>query len=339
MRREDPLSRREFLYSGAAAAVTGSILAAGSEVLSAPGRTPGQSHIVRQKEHELRRASLAVQFADDFSKTYGPPDYFDMKRWTKLMAGQARTEGGRWLMEVRRDPPPGPGTVAIGGFATTDKVFNPGLVGTNGVEITLAGFTHEEDYPKEMEEPGGLIQAWSLTIGSWKGLVGGQKDRQKDRGVQLHFDLLRGDGLFLYLVRGLLPGDFDKYPRDGFGRKESKSMSPQQLREIHENLIKKGEIFISVPCLQLANRIYRPEEKIREFLGRSRRFGVFLTDDANTLYWTLDGQVMDSFEIAGYFDSSSESVKGGAFLSIMGLGCFQRNTWLMDDLDVLVSRK
>jgi len=55
-------------------------------------------------------------------------------------------------------------------------------------------------------------------------------------------------------------------------------------------------------------------------------------------YWTLDGQVMDRIDIAGYFSSSPESVREGAFVSIMGVGLYQRNTWKMADLEVSVSR-
>ena len=182
------------------------------------------------------------------------------------------------------------------------------------------------------------MQAWSLTVGSWQGLVGGQKDKQKDRGVQLHFDLLRGEGLYVYLVRGLLPEDFDKYPQDGFGRKESKDLSGPELRALHEEAIKRGGTYITVPCLALATRVYRSEQEIQDMLGRPRRYGLYLKDDANTVYWTLDGQVMDELDISGYFSSSLESVGDGAFLSVIGVACFQRNSWKMDDLEIRVSR-
>ena len=62
---------------------------------------------------------------------------FDLTRWTRLGTGRARTENGYWLMDVLRPP-----EVAVGGFATSERSFNPGLAGTNGVEITVAGFTH-----------------------------------------------------------------------------------------------------------------------------------------------------------------------------------------------------
>ena len=96
-------------------------------------------------------------------------------------------------------------------------------------------------------------------------------------------------------------------------------------------------MFISEPAFSLAARVYRTEQEIQEILGRSSRWGLYLTDDANTVYWTLDGQVTDSVDITGYFSSSPESVQDGAFLSVMGVGLFQRNTWKMDDLEIYVS--
>ena len=303
---------------------------------------PAPARIGKQQEHEQRKADLVLQFSDDFSQNYGPPDYFDLTRWTRVKTARARTEDGYWLLEVGGPPPLGPGDIDFGGFGTTERSFNPGLAGTNGVEITVADLSHERDLPEEPEKPGelSLVHAWSLTVGNWRGLVGEQGE--KDRGVQLHFDLLRPDGLFVYLVRGILPEDFDKYPMDGFGRRASpggrtRDLSPREQRELHEKEIEHGGIFISVPTLILACRVYRTEQEINEILGHSRRWGLYLTDDANTVYWTLDGQVMDSVDIAGYFSSSPESVQDGALLTVMGVASFQLNTWRMDDLEILVS--
>ncbi len=289
---------------------------------------PEPSTIGLQEEHEQRKAGLVLQFSDDFSKEYGPPDYFDLTRWTPLGTGQARTENGYWLMES--------GESGVGGFGTTERVFNPGLSGTNGVEITVAGFSHEGDYSVE-GEPGEmrLIQAWPLTLGSFHGQISTQPDY---RGVQLHFDLLPPNGLYVYLVRGLVPEDFDKYPRDGYGPGGPTDISKEERRQLHEDLVAKaGEVFISRPVLSLSHRVYRSEQEIQDMIGRPRRWGLYLTDDANTVYWTLDGQVMDSADITGYFSSSPEAVGKGAFLSVVGVGGFERNTWKMDDLEIYVS--
>ena len=106
---------------------------------------------------------------------------------------------------------------------------------------------------------------------------------------------------------------------------------------MHEKEIAHGGVFISEPACSLAARVYRTEQEIQDILGRSRRWGLYLTDDASTVYWTLDDQVMDTIDISGYFTSSPESVQGGAFLTIMGLGTYQQNTWRMDDLEVHAS--
>ncbi len=290
--------------------------------------------LVTQAEHEATKAKLTVQFSDDFNQVYGPPDQFDLKRWTRMPTARARIRDGHWLLEVERAPPPGPGEAVLGGFGTTGKYFNPGLAGTNGAEVTVGVFSHE-DYPKEMDEKGQLVQAWSITLGSWHGFVGGQEE--EDRGVQLHFDLLRDDGLFVYLVRGLRPDDFEKYPRDKFGTEEAKTMTPQELRVAHEAAIATGGPYVTVPCMALATRVYRDPAEIADLLERPRRWGVYLTDDANTVYWTLDDQVMDVLDITGYFSSSPKSVEDGALISIMGVATHQLNVWKMDDLAFLAS--
>ena len=295
---------------------------------------PVAPSLVTQAEHEATKAKLTVQFSDDFNQVYGPPDQFDMKRWTRMPTARARIRDGHWLLEVERAPPPGPGEAVLGGFGTTGKYFNPGLAGTNGAEVTVGVFSHE-DYPKEMDEKGQLVQAWSITLGSWHGFVGGQEE--EDRGVQLHFDLLRDDGLFVYLVRGLRPDDFEKYPRDKFGTEEGKTMPPQELRVAHEAAIATGGPYVTVPCMALATRVYRDPAEIADLLERPRRWGVYLTDDANTVYWTLDGQVMDVLDITGYFSSSPKSVEDGALISIMGVATHQLNVWKMDDLAFLAS--
>ena len=284
---------------------------AGSGCRQASEREPEPSGIGIQEEHEARKADLVLQFSDDFSREYGPPDYFDMTRWTRMGTGQARTENGYWLMDVLRPP-----DVAVGGFATTERAFNPGLAGTNGVEITVAGFTHQGDHseppgPEQMR----LIQAWGLTVANRRGQTGGQTDQEKDRGVQLHFDLILPSGLYVYLVRGLVPGDFDRYPRDGYVPGGREDLSADERRQLHEDAVEQGGPFVTFDCVALASRVYRSEREMKEILEHSHRWGLFLTDDANTVYWTLDGQVMDSVDIAGYFSSRPESVREGAFLS------------------------
>ena len=56
---------------------------------------------------------------------------------------------------------------------------------------------------------------------------------------------------------------------------------------------------------------------------------ILITGLAN-LIWTTYGVTMSK-------RISPESVQGGAFLTVMGLGTYQQNTWRMDDLEVHVS--
>ena len=274
----------------------------------------------------MTTSDLVVQLSDDFERDYGPPDHYDTTRWAKWK-GDARTADGRCVLSTTS-----PGEYGTAGIVARERFFNPGLAGTNGVEVTLEGFTPEGGDPGGLEkrEEMGLVQAWGITLGSAHGAIG----EPIDRAVQMHFDLLRPNGLFVYLVRGLLPEDFEKYPRDGYGSGAPEGLTDLEKRQLHEDAVERGEVFISVPCLQLINRVYRSEPEIQDFVGRSRRWGLYLTDDGNTVYWTLDGQVMDHVDIAGYFSSSPESVRDGAFVTIGGFGI---GSWRLDDVVIRAS--
>ena len=75
----------------------------------APPESPANEE---QSEHAISKHELAIQLRDDFDRDNNPPADFE-KRWTKLYDGQATTEDGHWVMEVRRPPPPGPGEVVL----------------------------------------------------------------------------------------------------------------------------------------------------------------------------------------------------------------------------------
>ena len=66
------------------------------------------------------------------------------------------------------------------------------------------------------------------------------------------------------------------------------------------------------------------------------RVGLYLTDDGNTIYWTLDGEVMDRVDITSFFSSSPESVKDGAHVTISGAG-YQPHMWKIDDVVIYAS--
>jgi len=52
-----------------------------------------------------------------------------------------------------------------------------------------------------------------------------------------------------------------------------------------------------------------------------------LSDDANTCSWTLDGKVMDSCDITGYFSSSTDDFADGVYISVGGGAGFRKNLW------------
>ena len=145
------------------------------------------------------------------------------------------------------------------------------------------------------------------------------KRRSKRRGVQIHFDWMRKWGLVYYLCRSILPEDYGKYPEWDV-----------RLDSLEE-LIGKGQ-YVGGACFVLAAR-HSPGQAENP-LGR--RYGLYLTDDGNTVSWTLDGTVMDTVDISGYFTSNPEFLKDGAYVSLSGAG-YQPHIWTFDDVEIYAS--
>lgn len=281
----------------------------------------------------MRERNLILQFRDDFSKEYEPPDYFNLTRWTKWR-GDIKAEDGYAIIRAITTQSPGPGVMAFGGFATREKRFNPELRGTNGLESSLVDYIHEGEFlnkwldmygrPSQVEDPtvGRYIMGWSLTIANYYGQIGCEKDNEKDRGVQVHLDWMSKRGLHIALVRNIVPGDFEKYPE----------WDPE--KQTVDEIIEQGP-FIARPCVALAVRRY-PRGRGDNPVGH--RYGLYLTDNGNTLYWTLDGNVMDTVDITGHFSSSPESVRDGAYVTIAAGGSYQNNVWKVDDVEIYISK-
>ena len=321
------------------------LLLAGSIVIllacsaSSDERRGARNSTSSAKNTDDKTTSLPANGADDrhFSKhlTLQMTDEFraklDTDRWRKIQ-GNTRTENGSCLMQAFRSPPPGPGGFTFSMFGLKEKCLNPSLKGDNGVEIALEGYTHETNYPKGLDENilRGHIMGWGLTLASWRGQLGSQKDRRHDRGLQLHIDWMGPHGVYISFVRGLVPEDFKAYPNDNVW-----GSTPEAFRTQQDKLIEKGA-FISEPCLVMACRIYRPEKR---FLEKRHRYGLYLTDDARTADWKLDGKVMASFDITGYFGSSPACAKDGLYLTIAAAGIYQKNVWKVDDVGIYTSAK
>ena len=272
-----------------------------------------------------------------------------MTDWIKW-AGDARTEEGHGILEAATSP----GEWGDAGICTREKQFNPGLKGTNGVEVTFAGHTqgtyevtpHNQDHPEHIGNPlsGRYIAGMCLTISNYPGPIvpdceeDGESDddeqvhpdlmssyrasgelRSGRRGVQIHFDWMSKWGLVYYLCRSILPGDYGKYPQWDV-----------RLDSLEE-FIGKGQ-YVGGACFVLAAR-HSPGSAENPL---ARRYGLYLTDDGNTASWTLDGTVMDTVDISGYFTSDPEFVKDGAYVSLSGAG-YQPHIWRFDDVEIYAS--
>jgi hypothetical protein len=268
---------------------------------------------------------LIVQFSDDFNKEYPAPDYLNITHWTKWQ-GTVSTAQGQCTFATTPA-----GAFGLAGIATRQKQFNPDLKGTNGVEVTLVDYTQQGPPPKfdpeiasqlgigHTIEPLGphFITGVALTIGDQHGQIGCEP--LESRSVQLHFDMISNWGLEWWLVRSLVPEDFDKYPKWDLKMPSFKTF------------LNKGP-FISEPCLGLAAHHYDPIEITESPFGH--RLGLYLTDDGNTLLWTFDGKVKDSVDITGFFASSPTSLQDGAHLTVSGVGIC---SWTIDDVAIYVS--
>jgi len=298
---------------------------------------------------------LTLRFSDSFDSEYGAPDHFDMAHWMKWK-GDARTEEGYGIFDAVTTP----GEWGDAGICTRGKHFNPGLKGRNGVEVTFVGHAqqgelHKNQHPEHIGNPlaGRYITGMCLTISNYPGPIipdfeaDCEADRQAEResshdeqihsdfmssyrasgerrsgrrGVQIHFDWMSKWGLDCFLCRSILPEDYGQYPEwdvrlDSF-----------------EEFAGRGQ-FIGGACFVLAVRHYHPDQAENP-LGR--RYGLYLTDDGNTVSWTRDGTVMDTVDISGYFTSDPEFVKDGAYVSLSGAG-YQPHIWKIDDVEIYAS--
>ena len=304
-------------------------------------RTPETKHINPDV------LGLTQRFSDSFDKESGAPDHFDMT-WMEWK-GDARTENGYCILGAATSP----GEWGDAGISTQKKQFNPGLKGTNYVEVSFVGHAqqgqlHDEQFPPEHignRLAGRYITGMCLTISNYHGPLmpdietdgesdhgeqinsdfkshyraSGKRDSGK-RGLQIHFDWMSTWGLDYFLCRDNLPEDYGKYPEW--------DVRLDSLQEI----MGKGE-FIAGASFALAGRHY-PPDKAGNPAGR--RYGLYLADDGNTVSWTLDGKVMDTVDISGFFTSNPEFVRDGVYVSISGAG-YQPHIWKVDDVQVFSS--
>ena len=310
--------------------------------LSTMGRDPfpGGERMLRIWQS---KQDLTIQFEDDFKKEW------NLYRWISLPVdpvdggglGKLTSGNGYALIEASTPTPAGPGVMAANLFASKKKHFNPGLKGVNGVEITLAEFTHSEEYVNKYltldgrstdeEDPysGLYLMGFVLTIGSPAGFVGTHRDEANHRKVQIHCDLF-SKGLHYNLVRNVIPGDEEKYTIYQHDPEKYRAFMRQYG---HDAYLEWKLPYISIPAVILgaksnpfgiANRI-------------EHRMGLWLSDNGNTLSWTLDGSLIDIVDITGFMSSNAQALKDGAYVTIGGTGSYRKNWWKVQDVKIFAS--
>jgi len=183
---------------------------------------------------------LTPRFSDSFASESGAPDDAGMTDWIKWK-GDARAENGYGVCGAATSP----GEFGDAGISTREKQFNPGLKGTNYVEVSFAGHTQQGElhdnqfHPEHIGNPlaGRYITGMCLTIANYHGPImpdiattdresarneqidanfkshyraSGQRQSGR-RGLQIHFDWMSTWGLDYFLCRDNLPEDYEKY--------------------------------------------------------------------------------------------------------------------------------
>ena len=283
-------------------------------------------------------------------------DKFDPSTWTKFVPLNSFSEApidrkvsfdnGTARMQADTSAPEGPGVMAYNTIATRNRVFTPHLAGTNLFEITLKDYIHEGPFlnkyltadgaSSDHEDPvkGNYLMGFCLAIGTFQGFVGDEPvSRRKapeettDRVVQIHFDWYSRAGLWYCLNRSVIAGDKEKIRI--WGTEQDK----ENLRKMKPTVV--PNITIPGNSVTLAHR-YNPAG---DNISWGHRYGLLLTDDGNTLSWLLDGKLMDTIDISGFFSSSPGCVTDGAYATILGGASYQHNVWSVADLRIVETPK
>lgn len=231
--------------------------------------------------------------------------------------------------------------MAYCGFATKNRLFAPHLAGVNLLELALTDYTHQGPFlnkylaadgaPSAREDPlcGNYLMGFCLAIGTFRGLVGtGPVSRDvpvetvRDRVVQIHFDWWSKAGLLFCLNRNVIASDKGRIRI--WGSDDDK----ERLRK--QQPVQCPVITIPGNSVSLAVR----KDPAGDGIAWGHRYGLLLADDGNTLSWLLDGNVMDTVDIFGFFSSSPGCVADGAYATIVGGGSYQHNVWSVTDLRI-----
>jgi len=252
-----------------------------------------------------------------------------------------------FVIESETTQPEGPGVMSYGVIATRERHGSPGLKGTLIFEVDLVDYTNNGEYinkymsaigqASDHEDPvfGLYLMGWGITIGNRKGFVGGMDDGDRQRAVQFHFDSYSKMGCFGTMNRQISTQDQQKYPM--FTQTELIESGQDFFagKETYEDWTRRVLPYRSMTdCTALYSRHYpfakpgaRDDEGIRGDRSWGHRYGIMLSDDGNTFSWLLDGKVMDSCDITGYFSSSTDDFADGIHISIGGGAGFRKNLW------------
>jgi len=246
-------------------------------------------------------------------------------------------EAGELIIASRTSHLAGPAVMSYGGIATRERCFAPGLKGTNIFEIDFVDYTNDGDYvntymtaighPSDHEDPmfGLYLMGWGITIGHRKGFVGGIDHEDRQHAVQFHFDHYSKWGFGSCMNRQISSDDARRYPR--FTQAEL----IDRLDDIYAGTVTPYRSMDDATILSA--RHYRPDEERAGPLSSlcehswGHRYGLMLSDNGNTFSWLLDGHVIDSHDITGYFDIGSDDFADGVFISIGGGAGFRSNRW------------
>ena len=277
---------------------------------------------------------MKVQLSDSFQGGFDRSTWTtDIRRPTEGEVSRYSAGGGKARIYAETGEPPGPGVMAYSGFATRSRLFQPNLAGDSLFEVTLVDYVHEGEFlnrylnadgtDADEEDPlvGQYQMGFCMAIGSFQGLTG--SDQETDRIVQIHCDRW-STGLWFLLNRNVLQEDKGKYPVWG---------TPHTVVEMAETKsITCPAVTAPGDAVLLACR----HNPLGYAASYEHRWGLGLADGGNTVYWTLDGIIVDQAEIPGFFDSSPGCVAEGAYATILGGGSYQRNTWTIADARISV---
>ena len=281
---------------------------------------------------------------------------FDANNWQLFVQRNSYAEApiqktvsfdqGKARIQADTITPEGPGVMAYGNMCTKQRVFSPDLKGTNLFEFTLEDYSHSGPFlnkyimrgdSSDFEDPvkGSFVTGFGLAISSFQGMVGDKPVSRRiapedtvERVVQIHFDWFSKAGIFFYLGRNIVAGDTEKIP-----------LLDRELNDrIIENKIPRDYTFPEmIPNITLPGHQVTQAQRFNpagDNCSWGHRYGLQLTDDGNTLSWLMDGKMMDTVDISGFFSSSPGCVADGAFATIVGGGSYEQNTWTLSDLRI-----